>query len=223
MEELRYDRKHLSQPMKSAISGHEKSCRPQGCLILNSFSHNRQQEPITHFLFLPCSHTIIHKHQEKGEGMERHNLITKEGRFQVTVDTHRSGKIRDCTVWFNKTWFVGAGELEMVTPSCLQEKGGQQLCAQCRLKSWASESQEEITRVGQEVSQRWWKEEWDAHPFKTQGKNIISGIMLRHQETKGKQWIKEYGQSRTVCSQSNSIFLASFCFWAEALGAFIKI
>lgn len=55
MEELGSDLEYLSQPMKSAISGHEMSCSLQDCLNLNSISPHRQQETTAHFLSLPRS------------------------------------------------------------------------------------------------------------------------------------------------------------------------
>lgn len=170
-EELRNYLEYLSQIMKFVVLDLGKYCSPQDCLNLNSISPHPlppgSKRPLEIYFFSSCSPCHNSPMSRKVQWvclwgrLEQacHSLITKEGRFQVTVNTHGSGKIWD----------------GIVTPSCLQEKGRAALCSRWSLNSWASERSEEITGVRQEAFQRWWKAERDTHPFKSQGRMLFQG------------------------------------------------
>jgi len=78
MEELESDLEYLSQPMNSAISGHEKSCSPQDCLNLNSIPHTPadSKRPLHNSFLLPhspCHNLLISRKKQrvqKGTALE---------------------------------------------------------------------------------------------------------------------------------------------------------
>lgn len=204
--------------MKSAVSGHGKSCSPQNCLNLNSIPPPDSKRPLHISFFSLAAYTMTYKQGGNRRGCRKALPRRQAGTSLPQSYSQRKEVSSDCQhtrEWEDLGWhshtFLFAWE------------GRAALCAQWSLNSWASERSGEITGVRQEAFQRWWKAERATHPFETQVEEYCfrDDTNTCHQETEGKQGIKERGRSRTVCSQYHSNLLGSF--WAQALGALTKI